>query len=121
MQGALYATGVLVAPRRTEVVPPALGSKCNAVPFPIVLNPNDPHDAERIVCNGPLKKEVDDRSSVENLLRDALQEIVTEPPDPRIGRRIGAGASRSLRTWMVPLQRQGRERLPSPSAWRGSH
>ncbi len=72
-----------IDPRRIEVVPAAPGSKRNAVLFPIILNPDDPARRKELWVKAALTKEVDDRRSVENLLRDALQEIVKEPPDPQ--------------------------------------
>jgi len=74
---------IRIDPRRIEVVPAAPGSKRNAVLFPIILNPDDSARRKELWVKAALTKEVDDRRSVENLLRDALQEIVREPPDPR--------------------------------------
>jgi hypothetical protein len=72
-----------VDPRRIEIVPAAPGSKRNAVLFPIVLNPDDPARRKELWVKAALTKDLDDRKSVEDLLRDALQDIVKEPQGPR--------------------------------------
>jgi hypothetical protein len=79
----LHGKRVRVDPRRIEVVPAAPGSRRNAVLFPIVLNPDDPARRRELWVKAALTKDMDDRRSVEDLLRDALQDIVEEQPGPR--------------------------------------
>lgn len=72
-----------IDPRRIEIVPAAPGSKRNAVLFPIVFNPDDPARRKEFWVKAALVQEFDDRKSVEDLLRDALQDIVKEPAGPK--------------------------------------
>jgi hypothetical protein len=79
----LHGKRASVDPRRIEVVLAAPGSKRNAVLFPLVLNPDDPARRKELWVKAALTQEVDERKAVEDLLRDALQDILKEPSGPR--------------------------------------
>jgi hypothetical protein len=79
----LHGKRVRVDPHLITVVAAAPGSKRKAVLFPIIFNPDDPARRRELWVKAALTKEAGERKSVEDLLRDALQDIAMEPAGPQ--------------------------------------